>query len=1094
MHYIGMLAFRMPMKVLYDVPTVVVSLLAAIAASAVALFTVSRRQMGLQETIVGGVVMGSGIAAMHYIGMSAMRMPVRVTYNLPLVLTSIVVAVAISIVALVLAFRIRDEKRISLRKVASAIAMGSAIPVMHYAGMFAANFGPSEVSVDISHAVSVSSLGIAVITISTLLILSFVIVGAFLDRLVSAQKDLTEQARNELRSNMRALVESEERLRVVTDNARVGLVIVNQDRRYIYANAAYADLLDLPSFAIVGKRVADVLSGVYEEQIRPRLDRAFAGERVAYELCKPGADGDCHYEITYEPTMVNATVPAVVVVVTDLPERKKAELASLRLAAIVEFSDDAVIGKDLNSIITSWNRGAEKLFGYPASEMVGTSIMRLIPDDRQDEENHILGQIRSGKSVRHFETRRQTKDGRLIDVSVTASSIKDAAGNPIGVSKVARDITQRVKAHEALRRSEAIRNIALESAQLGEWQIDLRTGTAQRSLSHDRIFGYSEILPEWNFDIFMKHVHSEDRERVAKSYKECLEQETKWDFECRIIRSDQDIRWIWARGTHYKDASGKSTHVMGTVEDITERKRAEERMCHLAQAVENGAELIAIADPDGRISFANRALLHATGYQESEIVGQPFRIMLISRNNPPGLDEEIRARTIFDGAWRGECLCRRKDDSEFPVFLSSGQIKDSRGLVIGIFGIAQDITDRKNLEKQLVVSQKMEAVGLLAGGIAHDFNNLLGVIIGYSEIFEQRLSQNDPLKPKAEQIKKAGQRAASLTRQLLAFSRQQVIEPTVLDLNAVVVDTLKMLQRLIGEDIELVVDSSPELGLVKVDKGQIEQVIMNLAVNARDAMPQGGKLTITTTNVELDEVYARLHPPALSGSYVMLGFSDTGCGMDHETQTRIFDPFFTTKEQGKGTGLGLSTVFGVVKQSGGYVYVYSEPGMGATFKIYLPRVGETDRKSETRSGPYAIARGWETVLLVEDSQPLRDLAQELLEESGYTVLEASNGVDAIRIAEQYQRPIHLLMTDVVMPGMNGRILAERMTSSRPGIKVLYMSGYTDDAIVNHGVLNSGIALLQKPFTKESLSSKVREVLGVADEEEASTSLTRMERK
>lgn len=382
MHYIGMLAFQMPMQVLYDVPTVVVSLLAAIVASAVALFTVSRRQMGIWQTVAGGVVMGSGIAAMHYIGMAAMRMSARVTYNRPIVATSIVLAVVISVVALILAFRIRDEKRTSPRKVASALIMGSAIPVMHYTGMWAASFAHSEAPVDISHAVNISSLGIAVISVSTLLILSLVIIGAFLDRLVSAQKGLIEEGRNELRSHMRALVESEERLRVVTENARVGLVIVNQDRRYAYANNAYAELLGLPSSAIVGLRVPDVLSGVYEEQIRPHLDRAFAGERVAYELRKLGTDGDCHYEVRYEPTGVNGTVPAVVVVVTDLTERRKAELASLRLAAIVEFSEDAIIGKDLNGIITSWNRGAERLFGYTVSEMVGTSIMRLIPDDR----------------------------------------------------------------------------------------------------------------------------------------------------------------------------------------------------------------------------------------------------------------------------------------------------------------------------------------------------------------------------------------------------------------------------------------------------------------------------------------------------------------------------------------------------------------------------------------------------------------------------------------------------------------------------------------------------------------------------------------
>jgi CheY-like chemotaxis protein len=398
------------------------------------------------------------------------------------------------------------------------------------------------------------------------------------------------------------------------------------------------------------------------------------------------------------------------------------------------------------------------------------------------------------------------------------------------------------------------------------------------------------------------------------------------------------------------------------------------------------------------------------------------------------------------------------------------------------------------LEQQLRQAQKMEAVGRLAGGIAHDFNNLLGVIIGYSEIFEERLGQSDPLRPKAELIKKAGQRAATLTRQLLAFSRQQVLEPKVLDLNAVVADTLKMLQRVLGEDIELIMVPGPELGRIKADQGQIEQIIMNLAVNARDAMPHGGKLTISTVNEELDEVYARQHPAVVPGSYVMFAVSDTGCGMDRETQTHIFEPFFTTKELGKGTGLGLATVYGVVKQTGGYIWVYSEAGRGSTFKIYLPRIEEAMTASDPAKGGKEIGRGWETVLLVEDAQPLRELARELLEASGYTVLEAGSGAEAIQVAEQHLGPIHLLLTDVVMPGMDGPKVAECITRIYPGIKVLYASGYTDDAIVHHGVLDSGITLLQKPFTHATLTNKVREVLGVAEEHEIGGPRPRVERE
>jgi nitrogen-specific signal transduction histidine kinase/ActR/RegA family two-component response regulator len=390
-----------------------------------------------------------------------------------------------------------------------------------------------------------------------------------------------------------------------------------------------------------------------------------------------------------------------------------------------------------------------------------------------------------------------------------------------------------------------------------------------------------------------------------------------------------------------------------------------------------------------------------------------------------------------------------------------------------------DITERKKLEQQLRQAQKVEAIGQLAGGIAHDFNNLLGIIIGYSEIFEERLGLDDPLRPKAEQIKKAGRRAASLTRQLLAFSRQQALEPRVLDLNAVIADTLKMLRRLIDENVELVAVTEPALGRVSADQGQIEQIIMNLTVNARDAMPRGGNLTISTGNAEMDDAFVRLHPGAIPGSYVVLSVSDTGCGMDLETQTHIFEPFFTTKGEGKGTGLGLATVYGVVKQSGGYISVESEPGKGSTFRIYLPRIEEPVAATSCVDGGGEKAYGCETVLLVEDAHALRELARELLEAGGYTVLEAANGADAISLAEKHPGPIHLLLSDVVMPGMNGPELAGKIIGARPDTKVLYMSGYTGDALPVQELLNSGAALLHKPFTGLSLATKVREVLAAA---------------
>jgi signal transduction histidine kinase/CheY-like chemotaxis protein len=388
----------------------------------------------------------------------------------------------------------------------------------------------------------------------------------------------------------------------------------------------------------------------------------------------------------------------------------------------------------------------------------------------------------------------------------------------------------------------------------------------------------------------------------------------------------------------------------------------------------------------------------------------------------------------------------------------------------------------RNTEEQLQQSQKLEAVGRLAGGISHDFNNLLTAIMGYSDLSLKRLRDGDPLKRNLTEIRKAGERAASLTRQLLAFSRKQVMQPKILDLNAVVSDLEKMLRRMIGEDVELTTSLEPELGNVKADPGQMEQVIMNLAVNARDAMPSGGKVTIETANVYLDESYARQHLSVMPGPYTMLAVSDTGTGMDAATQRHMFDPFFTTKEDGKGTGLGLSMVYGIVKQSGGNIWVYSELGKGTTFKIYFPRVAATAEKYTHAAPALDIPTGSETILLVEDADMVRDLAREVLQDiSGYRVLEAANAEAAFQICEKHQGRIDLLLTDVVMPGGSGSEVSAHVRALKPDIRVLYMSGYTDDAIVRHGVLEAGLNFIQKPFTPNALALKVREVLDAAVE-------------
>jgi two-component system cell cycle sensor histidine kinase/response regulator CckA len=403
---------------------------------------------------------------------------------------------------------------------------------------------------------------------------------------------------------------------------------------------------------------------------------------------------------------------------------------------------------------------------------------------------------------------------------------------------------------------------------------------------------------------------------------------------------------------------------------------------------------------------------------------------------------------------------------------SSAEVGEERFLLV----IARDITDRRRLEEQYLHAQKMEAFGQLAGGVAHDFNNLLTVINGYGEIVRDALPEGDPNRDFVVEITRAGERAAALTRQLLAFSRKQVIATTVLDLNAVVADAEKYLTRLIGEDIDLVCRLQPDLGRVETDAGQIDQVLMNLVINARDAMPTGGKLTVETRNVELDENYAAWHAEARPGRHVLLTVSDSGCGMTDEVKARIFEPFFTTKEKGRGTGLGLAMVFGFVKQSGGNVEVYSEPGVGTSFKIYLPRVEAAlaDRKADT--GLIRARRGTETILLAEDEASVRALTRIVLQGNGYEVLESSDAYEAVRIATEARRPIHLFLTDVVMPGMGGRQLAERLQPLHPEMKVLYLSGYPDDAVVRHGILHESVNFLQKPFSTAALAEKVRQVL------------------
>ncbi len=491
--------------------------------------------------------------------------------------------------------------------------------------------------------------------------------------------------------------------------------------------------------------------------------------------------------------------------------------------------------------------------------------------------------------------------------------------------------------------------------------------------------------------------------------------------------------------------------------------------------VTNAPYGICRCDSTGKILDANPAFVELLGHASAaELIGQHIFSLYADNDKWFDLADYLRSSEPFTGL---PAEWKRKNNTTTVVRVSGRSVANGgEGIVFELF--AEDITERRALEHQLRQSQKMEAVGRLAGGIAHDFNNLLMVILGYSEFLLERLGAEPHLRGPAQEISSAAERASSLTRQLLAFSRKQMLAPRVVNLNDVATENIKMLTRMIGEDIDLVMVPAPGLWAVRADAGQIDQVIMNLAVNARDAMPSGGKLTIETSNVTLDEEYARFHAPLRPGEYVMMAISDTGAGMDSETQSHIFEPFFTTKGT-KGTGLGLSMVYGIVKQSSGYIWVFSEVDKGTTFKIYLPRVSSTGEPAAHVAAPIDYRKaepGTETILLVEDEANLRYLARQYLEKQGYKVIEAADGAVAMQIAVAHEATIHLLLTDVIMPGMNGRELAQRISEIRPNAKILYMSGYTENVIGHDGTLDAGVRLLQKPFNLRDLKSKVREVL------------------
>jgi len=597
----------------------------------------------------------------------------------------------------------------------------------------------------------------------------------------------------------------------------------------------------------------------------------------------------------------------------------------------------------------------------------------------------------------------------------------------------------------------------------------------------EAMLGFS--ADEWLGDpgLVLKQLHPDDRERVLAEVFQSRDTGKPFCSEYRLLARDGHIVWVRDEAIVMRDEAGRPCFMQGLLLDISEQKRKEEMLqkseSKFRTIFERVAVGIALVSIDGQLVESNPALREMLRYGAEELRNRVFNEFIHPEDAVIDVDLDQELIAGKRDHYQIEKRFVRKDGGVVWCQLNVSLVRGGQEERPFTICMVEDITERKRLETQFFQSQKMETIGRLAGGIAHDFNNLLTVIKGYTQLSLSHIQEGDPCRENIEEIKAAAERAAELTNQLLTFSRRQILDMKVLDLNTIVRGLEKMTGRIIGEDIEMLTVLDDHLGRVKTDPGQIEQVILNLVVNARDAMPAGGKLAIETANVVLDETYARTHIGVPPGSYVMLSVSDTGCGMSPEIKELIFEPFFTTKEEGKGTGLGLSTIYGIVKQSGGNIWVYSEPGRGTTFKIYLPRVEEETDALPVQDHTDHLPKGNETVLLVEDDPSLRALAARVLRYQGYKVLEATNGHEAIGIArESIQERIHLLLTDVVMPHMGGRELVKRMKTLQSEIRVLFISGYTDHTIIYHAGLKPGTPFLQKPFSPTALAQKVREVL------------------
>ncbi len=758
----------------------------------------------------------------------------------------------------------------------------------------------------------------------------------------------------------------------------------------------------------------------------------------------------------------------------DLPETVQVE----------RLSEAALVGEV--------NDALAQMYGLTVEAMVGHRATEFAPDYGKRAQR-VLRSL--AFQVRDEETQDVDPTGRTVHLLENYTGVIEQ-GRLVHIWGMQRDITERKITDQALRLNEALLAQSQQIAHIGSWMLDAATNRLIWSDETYRIFGLAPQQFAATYEAFLAAVHPEDRAAVDAAYSGSLQEgKDSYEIEHRIVRPQSgEIRCVYERCVHERDATGLVIRSVGMVQDITAQKQAEgalraseEQHRNLIHNLNAG---VVVHAPDTRILLFNKTALKLLGLSDDQMLGkmaidpawhfihetgrlmplEEYPVMQVLANQRPLVNFVLGVNRPASDVLTWVLV------NAFPEFDDQKQLRQIVVTFLDITERKRAEAEREKLQSQLTQAQRMESIGRLAGGVAHDFNNMLAAILGNVSFALRNLPTDNPLRENLEEIEKCAHRSADLTRQLLAFARKQTVAPRVLDLNATVEGMLKMLRRLIGEHIDLAWAPASDLWPVRVDPSQVDQILANLCVNARDAITGIGRITLETNNTTFDETYVAQHPGFVPGDYVRICLSDNGCGMDQETLAHLFEPFFTTKGVGQGTGLGLATVYGIVRQNQGFIHVYSEPAHGTTFTIYLPR--HTDKAERIQSlGPApTVARGHETILLVEDEPSLLRIGKRTLEDLGYTLLAASTPGEAIRLAQEHPGPIHLLLTDVVMPEMNGRELAKRLLSLYPGLKRLFMSGYTADVIAHHGVLDEGIHFIQKPFTVESLADKVRDAL------------------